>query len=149
VAPACAGRLTRAGSRWLCGSIDAPIIVSVPNEGALPGCDSLNLYQQLRRSAAWLPAPPEIGEGWHRHYTRDALMARAQNRLRFEREWVTGLGLAEFIHLPLLVGLRGLLGWTRLFSLAQYLYFGAYILEDMLSVPRLGYHLMVCARRRL
>ena len=128
-------------------ALDAPVILSVPNEGALASCDSLNLYQRLRRKLWWLPAPPEIGEGWHRHYTRDALMALAHNQLRFEREWVTGLGFAEFIHLPLLVGLRGLLRWSRLFTLAQYIYFGAYILEDMLPVPRFGYHLMVRARR--
>ena len=60
---------------------DAPIVVSVPNAGLLAGCDSLNLYQRLRQTFRWLPAPPEIGEGWHRHYTRTALMALAANRL--------------------------------------------------------------------
>ncbi|MGB8644303.1 MAG: class I SAM-dependent methyltransferase [Anaerolineae bacterium] len=129
--------------------LDAPVIVSTPHQGLLARIDSLNVYQTLRRRFPRLPAPPEIGEGWHRHYSTSGLLALAGDRLRLERQWQTGIGVAEVVHLPLLIFPRGLFQWMRLFNLFEYIYFTLYILEDLIPLPRLGYHLMIRARRTL
>lgn len=124
----------------------AAVVLSAPHRGALAVLDSLNVYQRVRRRMTFLPPPPEIGEGWHRHYSASDLMQLSKGRLRLERSWVTGLGGAELVHLPLLFIVRGWLGWRRAFEFLQYLYFSIYLFEDLFPVPRWGYHLMILAR---
>ncbi len=58
----------------------------------------------------------------------------------------TGLGLAEVLHLAVLLLCRGLLRSEGAYRALRYAYFGAYLLEDLLPTGRAGYHLHVRAR---
>jgi len=124
------------------------LVLSVPHTGLLRWWDSLNVY-------AWLSgddglSPPGVratGASFHRHYSVAALRGLLGPRFVVETNYESGLGLAEFVHLPLLLLCKKLLRAMWLYALLQYVYYGAYILEDAVPAPRIGYHLMVMARR--
>jgi SAM-dependent methyltransferase len=125
------------------------LLLSVPYRGPLAGLDSLNLYLALRRR--WEGLPPlepseESGAGWHRHFSLPEVAALLGPDLPIERVRRTGLGLAEVLHLALLLLCRGLLRWEGAYRVLRYAYFGAYLLEDLLPMGRAGYHLHVRAR---
>jgi hypothetical protein len=58
-----------------------------------------------------------------------------------ERVARTGLGLAELLHLALLILCRGVLRSEGAYDALRYLYYGAYLLEDLLPTGPAGYHL--------
>ncbi len=124
------------------------LVLSVPHTGLLRWWDSLNVY-------AWLSgedglAPPGVratGACFHRHYSVAALRGLLGPRFVIESSYESGLGLAEFVHLPLLLLCKKVLRAAWLYALLQYVYYGAYILEDAFPAPRAGYHLTVVARR--
>ncbi|GAC1339447.1 MAG: hypothetical protein NVSMB29_06770 [Candidatus Dormibacteria bacterium] len=126
------------------------LVASVPHRGLLAAADSLNLYARL------LPghAPPTDDPSWsarphHRHFSVDEFSRLLGPDFEIDTVRQTGLGLAELINLPLLLLTRALSARLRpAYSLLQYLYFGCYIAEDLVPAGRLGYHLMVRARRR-
>ncbi|HZU14006.1 MAG TPA: class I SAM-dependent methyltransferase [Chloroflexota bacterium] len=123
------------------------LVLSVPNRGALAGLDSLNVYARLLPWAR----PPTDDPSWpqspvHRHYDADRLAELLAPDFQMTERQYTGLGLAELIHLPLLLGLRPFL--PGIHAIAQYLYFGAYLAEDLIPAGSWGYHLMVGAERK-
>ena len=125
------------------------LILSAPHAGILGGVDSLNLYWLLFGNTG---PPPTDDPSWqlspvHRHYRLRDLELLLQPYFRIESMQYTGLGLAELLNAVLLVVVRRWLGAGRLYSVLQYLYFGAYILEDEVSIGRLSYHIMVKCRR--
>lgn len=135
-------RLLRPGGR---------LILSVPNLGWLAGLDSLNLYHRLLGPAA--PSPTD-DPSWsvatvHRHYSLADLEQLLGPRFRILGAQVTGLGIAEPINFILLLIFRALFRSSRLYDSLQYLYFGVYLLEDLIPTGSYGYHLMIEAERRL
>lgn len=133
-------RLLRPGGR---------LVLSVPNRGALEAMDSLNVYRR------WFGAdapPPTDDPSWsaslhHRHYDFSGLSALLMPAFRVSNIDYRGAGIAESINLVLLVLFKRLLPMTRLYRALQYLYFGAYLLEDELVTGSWGYHLMLTAER--
>ncbi|MFN2452209.1 MAG: class I SAM-dependent methyltransferase [Candidatus Dormibacteria bacterium] len=126
------------------------LVASVPHRGALAAADSLNVYARL------LPrrGPPTDDPSWplrphHRHFSLEEFAELLAPEFTIEAVHRTGLGLAELVNLPLLLLSRAISRRLRpVYALLQYLYFGTYILEDLLPAGRFGYHLMVRARRR-
>jgi len=126
------------------------LIVSVPHTGALRWADSLNVYAWLTgEDALAAPGTPASGRDHHRHYSIGALRLLFGDRFTDSYTHTSGLGLAEFVNLVLLLLCKRLLRAAPLYNVLQYLYFGLYIVEDLLPVPRAGYHLMVVMRRRI
>lgn len=125
------------------------LIVSVPSRGVFWWLDSLNLYASLFGTSG---PPPTVDPSWsryphHRHYTLSQLKAVLSPSFQIEAWHYSGIGLAELINLCLLIIVRRWLGWVRLYGLLQFVYFGAYIVEDEFSLGSASYHLMVRARR--
>jgi SAM-dependent methyltransferase len=125
------------------------LLVSVPHAGPLAGLDSLNRYAALRRRLPWLP-PLERGElsagGTHRHFSRGELAALLGPGFDVVRVRRTGLGLAELLHVVVLLLCRALLRSERAYFALRYLYYTAYLAEDLLPTGPAGYHLMLEAR---
>ncbi|HEX3604700.1 MAG TPA: class I SAM-dependent methyltransferase [Candidatus Dormibacteraeota bacterium] len=128
----------------------ATLVASVPHAGWLGGADSLNLYARLRPRAD----PPTDDPSWelrphHRHFTAAELRAVLGPAFEIDTVRTTGLGVAELLNLPLLLATRGISRRLRpLYAVLQYAYFGLYVLEDLLPMGLVGYHLTVRARRR-
>ena len=125
------------------------LIVSTPNDGLLRWLDSLNLYQRMFSGAN---APPTDDPSWplspvHRHYSNRELERLLCTDFVVESQQYTGIGVAELINLVLLIVLRRFLRLERVYSALQYVYFGAYILEDEMSIGPLSYHIMIKCRR--
>jgi SAM-dependent methyltransferase len=134
-------RLLRPGGR---------LILSVPNRGWLAPLDSLNVYQRVARGHF---PPPTDDPSWqqspvHRHYGEDDLARLLGPRFRILSSHYTGLGIAEPVNLVLLLLFRAVPGLRSLYNVLQYLYFGVYLLEDMIPTGPFGYHLMIEAERR-
>jgi SAM-dependent methyltransferase len=127
------------------------LVLSTPNRGSLASLDALNLYgrlhgpdQKLARMFALRGDPPR-----HRHYDARTLRSLlAAHGLVLAETRYSGVGLAELINLLLLVVLWWPTPLRPIYSVAQYLYYGAYIAEDALSLGQRSYHLMVRATRR-
>ncbi len=124
------------------------LVVSVPHTGLLRWADSLNVYAWLTgEDALTTPGTPAEGHDHHRHYSVEAMRLLFGERFSNSYVHTSGLGLAEFVNLALLLLCKRLLRATPLYNALQYLYFGLYIVEDLLPVPRAGYHLMVAMQR--
>jgi SAM-dependent methyltransferase len=134
------GRLVRPGGQ---------LILSIPNRGLLAPLDSLNLYQRLLGAEAPAPTddPSWPSVRYHRHYSLSDVERLLAPYFRITSSHISGLGLAELVNLPLLLTLRGVRPLNRWYDLAQYLYFGAYMVEDLIPAGPWGYHLMVSAER--
>lgn len=124
------------------------LVLSVPHRGALWKLDSLNLYARFVRLTRHGRFPPEIAAtGIHRHYSTRQLCAALGDRFEVTAIYRTGLGLAELVHLPLLLAFRWVVPLEPLYALLAYVYYAVYLLEDVVPLGRLGYHLMVVAQR--
>lgn len=125
------------------------LIVSVPNKGLLASLDSLNLYRRLLGDRALAPTddPSWRESPIHRHYDLTEVQRLLGPHFRILGAHYTGLGLAEVVNLILLLLLRAVPRLSKLYSAAQYLYFGVYLLEDMVPTGSYGYHLMIDAER--
>ena len=128
------------------------LVVSVPHRGLLSACDSNNVYTALRRryrSLAPLEPCEESASGRHRHFTLDEARALLgpgfANDLPARR---TGLGLAELLHLLLLVVFKGLLRWRGAYLALRHAYFAASLIEDLIPTGPLGYNPALRARDR-
>ena len=134
---------------WRVLSPGGTLLLSVPYLGPAARADSLNLYSALRdRFPFLLPLDPtEQGFPRHRHYSIADLRCLFADRFRVDRVARTGLGLAEPINLLVLLLCRGLLRSDAAYRVLRYLYYTAYLAEDLLSAGRWGYHLLVRARR--
>jgi SAM-dependent methyltransferase len=129
---------------------DGCLIVSVPHRGLLTALDSNNAYSWLH--ARWkssLPLEPceESANGEHRHFSLEDARAVIGPGFVVDRAARTGLGLAELLHLTLLVALKGLLRWRGLYLALRHIYFAIYLFEDLIPTGLLGYNLTVRARR--
>lgn len=134
------GRVLRPGGR---------LVLTLPNAGMLASIDSLNVYARWFSDDA---AAPTDDPSWpesphHRHYTVASLTEMLAPDFKVRRVGFTGLGFAEPINLFLLVLLRRLFPLPRAYRLLQYLYFGVYLLEDLLPAKSWGYHLTLLAER--
>jgi SAM-dependent methyltransferase len=129
---------------------DGALILSVPYAGLLAMLDSLNLYAALRERIPRLPPLHATERGFpsHRHYSIAELRSILESRFHLCRVMRTGLGLAEPLNLALMLLARGLLRSERLYRALRYLYFTAYLAEDLIPTGRFGYHLMLSARKR-
>ncbi|MGH2516061.1 MAG: class I SAM-dependent methyltransferase [Ktedonobacterales bacterium] len=125
------------------------LVLSVPHRGPLYWLDSLNLYARFVRATHHGRFPPEIAAtGIHRHYSVADLRALLGDRFELRLVTRTGIGLAELLNLPLLALFRWLLPLEPLYAGAAFLYYTAYLAEDVLPLGPLGYHVMVVATRR-
>lgn len=124
------------------------LVLSVPHRGLLSWLDSLNLYAALVRATHHGRFPPEIAAtGLHRHYSVAQIRALLGKTFELRRVTRTGLGLAELVNLPLLLLFRWLLPLDTLYQIAAFAYYTAYLIEDILPLGPLGYHLQIVATR--
>jgi hypothetical protein len=123
--------------------------VSVPHRGLLWRLDSLNLYARFTCLTRRGTVPPEIAAtGVHRHYSVAELRALLEPEFGVRRVERTGLGLAEPVHLAVLLLFRWLLPIEPAYRAAAYAYYAAYLAEDVVPMGPLGYHLLVVATHR-
>jgi SAM-dependent methyltransferase len=123
------------------------LVVSVPNKGLLAWLDALNVWDFY---AGGSHPPEEVilgGYPYHRHYGEADLRRLLGSRFAVRRVQRTGLGLVELINLALLALCKGLLRSQWLYDRLVYLYYGAYIVEDLLRCGPASYHLMMQAVR--
>ncbi len=127
---------------------DGLLVLSVPHAGLLRWADSLNVYAWLTGEDPLVPATTRARPGsYHRHYSVAALRRLLGDRFAVGYVHTSALGLAEFINLALLLLCKRLLRAGSLYAVLQYVYYGLYICEDVIPLPRGGYHLMIAARR--
>jgi SAM-dependent methyltransferase len=125
------------------------LILSVPHRGLLSWLDSLNVYARLVRTTHHGLFPQEIAQtGMHRHYSVDQLRILLGPAFTLERVCCTGLGIAELVNLPLLVFCRYFFSWEGLYQILQYVYFLVYLLEDLIPLGRIGYHVMIVVKKQ-
>lgn len=124
------------------------LVLSVPNRGPLARLDSLNLYAGIVRRTRHGRFPPEIAAtGVHRHYSVAQVRELLGDDFEVRRVARTGLGVAEVVHLPVLLLFRWLLPLELVYQLAAFAYYTVYLAEDVVQLGPLGYHLMVVATR--
>lgn len=136
-----AGRVLRPGG---------VLIVSVPHRGLLAPLDSFNVYPALRhRWPSWPPLEPaeESATGVHRHFTVNEAADLLGADFTIERVARTGIGLAEILHLGILVTFKALLRAPTIYRALLPLHLLVYLLDDLVPAGRLGYHLTLRARR--
>jgi SAM-dependent methyltransferase len=124
------------------------LVVSVPHQGALRRLDALNTYTSLRRHRpSWPPleAPTQSGSGVHRHFAAAELTELLGPGFTVDRLVRTGTGMPELVQLARLV-IRARREAPRLCALLGWLYLFAYLVDDVLPLGPLGYHLTVRAR---
>lgn len=125
------------------------LILSVPHRGLLSQLDSLNFYAAFVRTTRHGLFPPEIAAtGVHRHYSVTHLRALLGDAFEVRRVTRTSLGLAELANLPLLLLFRWLLPLDALYQIAAFAYYTIYLIEDILPLGPLAYHLQIVATRR-
>lgn len=125
------------------------LVLSVPHRGLLGGLDSLNLYAAFVRATHHGLFPPEIAAtGRHRHYSVAQIRDLLGDAFSIERTVRTGLGIAEPVNLVLLLLFRWLLPLDPVYQVVAFAYYTLYLVEDMVPLGRLGYHLLVVATRR-
>jgi len=124
------------------------LVLSVPHRGLLAPLDSLNAYPALqRRFRSWQPVEPadETGPDGHLHFSVAEIRDLLGSDFTLERTARTGLGLAELVHLGLLVTFRGLLNWRGAYRAFLPVHFLVYLVDDLVPAGPLGYHLTVRA----
>ena len=124
------------------------LIVSVPHRGLLARLDSLNVYPALRRRwPSWPPleAAEHSASDTHRHFGADELRDLLGPRFAVDRVARSGLGLAELFHLAILVLVKALLGWPRVYRALMGVHLLAYLIDDAIPAGRLGYYVTVRA----
>lgn len=124
------------------------LVLTVPQSGLLAGLDSLNLFGRLVHATRRGRFPPEIAAaGCHRHYAVDDLRALVRDAFTLVRVRRTELGVAELVHLPMLVLFRWLIRVEPLYAAAAFAYYTVYLVEYVVSLGPAGYHLLLVARR--
>src|SRR5207247_5344335 len=93
--------------------------------------DSLNLYAQLVRLTYHGLFPQEIAQtGVHRHYSTSQIYTLLGSELRVHYVSCTGLGLAEWVNLPLFVVCRYILFWEGAYQILPIIFLPVYPLEE-------------------
>jgi SAM-dependent methyltransferase len=124
------------------------LVASTPHRGALRRLDALNTYTALRRRRpSWPPLEDatQSGSGEHRHFSPAELDELLRPRFSVGRLTRTGTGLPELIQIVRLV-IRATRRAPRTCAFLAWLYLFAYLLDDVLPLGPLGYHLTVRAR---
>jgi SAM-dependent methyltransferase len=127
------------------------IVLSVPHRGPLGFLDALNIYPALRRRfPTWAPLEPADATGpeGHRHFSVDDVRDLLRGDFEIDRVARTGLGLAEVVHLGLLVAFKGLFRRRAVYRALLPLHFALYLLDDLVPTGRWGYYLTVRASSR-
>lgn len=125
------------------------LVLSVPHRGPFAPIDSLNIYAGIVRRTGHGRFPPEIAAtGVHRHYSIGDVRGLLGDDFQMRRVVRTGLGIAELVNLPLLLLFRWLLPLEPMYQLLAFAYYTMYLVEDLLPLGPLGYHMMVVATRR-
>lgn len=125
------------------------LILSVPHRGLLSACDSNNVYTAIRRQfPRFAPLEPceESASGRHHHFTIDEARALLGPTFVIDRSARNALGLAELLHLALLVVFKGLLRRRGAYLALRHAYFAASLVEDLIPAGPLGYNLTLRAR---
>jgi len=124
------------------------LIVTVPHRGLFRRLDALNVYGALlSRRPHWPPleAATESGGHEHRHFAVDDLEQLLAPEFSVDSVARTGLGLAELVYLAVLL-LRGPLRAPGVARRLLPLHLIVYLIEDLVELGPLGYHLAVRAR---
>lgn len=125
------------------------LVISVPHRGWLERLDSLNVYPALRRRHPnWPPldAADEVDGARHRHYSFDDLRDLLGDRFRIDRVARTGFGVAEIVHLAILLLARVTLRSDRLYHALLGLHFFAYLADDLVPTGKAAYYITIRAR---
>jgi SAM-dependent methyltransferase len=126
------------------------LVLTTPHKGLLASLDSLNVYPALcRRFPQWLPLDEADGaaSGQHMHFSVDELRALLEPEFTVEDVALTGLGLAELVHLFGLIVGKGLLKSSALYHAIFPLHFGVYLLDDLVPFGKASFYVSVKARR--
>lgn len=134
------------------GRVLAPgglLMVSVPHRGRFAEWDSLNRYARWRRRLPWLPSLDETEESAveHRHFSPSELADMARGVFSFRFVGTSGIGWPELLNEALLLVCLVVLRSPWLYRRLRYVYFTAYLLDDLLSIGPGGYHLFAIAER--
>jgi SAM-dependent methyltransferase len=124
------------------------LVLSVPHHGLLQPLDSLNVYPRIRRPS-WPPLDPADDcddAGGHQHFTLRELEHLLGPGFTIDRVARTGLGLAEVVHLAVLVGVRAILRSERAYRALLLVHLLVYVLDDLLPLGAASYYLTVRAR---
>ena len=125
------------------------LVLSVPHQGVLAPLDANNVYTALRRRwPSWpeLEATDRSATDLHRHFSLKEVHELLGGRFRVDRVARTGLGIAEVIHLFILLVFRAWLPWRGAYLVLRQLHFVTYLLEDFVQTGKFGYHLTLRAR---
>jgi SAM-dependent methyltransferase len=125
------------------------LVISVPHKGPMTRLDPNNVYEALqRRWPSWPPldAYDESASGTHRHFTVAEVRWLLGPGFIVDRVARTGIGLSEVLHLSIRVVFNALLRWRGAYRTLLPVHFVAYLLEDMIPMGPLGYHLTLRAR---
>lgn len=129
---------------------DGTLIVRVPYRGMLAWLDPANAYRYVSDATRRGPNPPETqGIGWRRHYGRRELVGLLEGAgLSAVNVSGTGLGISAAVDLFLMLLLRWLFPWERLYQATRSLTARLARLEGRLAVGPCGYWLSIQAERR-
>lgn len=125
------------------------LVLSVPNRGLLQHWDSLNRYNELRRHRPTLPPLDETEQSAieHRHFTPRDIGDLVGESFVIQQVTYSGVGWPELVNLLLLTVCLGLARSSRLYRWLRYIYFTAYLVDDLFSIGSGSYHLMLTAQR--
>ncbi len=126
------------------------LIVRVPYRGVLAWLDPANAYRYISDATRRGPNPPETrGIGWRRHYGRRELVGLIEEVGFAPRQVLgTGIGFSAAIDLLLMLLLRWLLPWERLYRATGPMIARLERAEARLAVGPVGYWLSIRAHRR-
>lgn len=126
------------------------LIVRVPYRGALAWLDPANAYRYLSDATRRGPNPPETrGIGWRRHYGGRELVGLLEAAGFAPCQVLgTGFGFSAAIDLLLMLLLRWLLPWERLYRATRPAVARLARAEARLAVGPFGYWLSIRAQRR-
>jgi SAM-dependent methyltransferase len=125
------------------------LIVSLPHKGLLEPLDSLNVYPALRRRfPSWPPleSADAADSGRHQHYSEQELRDLLGENFAVDKVALTGIGLAELMHLTLLLTCKVALRSPKLYRGLLFFHLLTYILDDLIPAGRFSYYLTVQAR---
>lgn len=126
------------------------LLISVPHAGLFAALDANNIYSGFRRR--WRSLPPlepydAADSGHHRHFALDELRQLLGPGYAVDRVAYTGVGVAELLHLVVLLLFRIVFYWHAGYVALRFLlHFNTYLVEDCLPCGTLAYHLTVRAR---
>jgi SAM-dependent methyltransferase len=125
------------------------LLLTMPHQGLLAALDANNRYTSLRRRRPSLPPLEPYDDsttGQHRHFRLDEVRSALGAGFVVDRVARTGLGVAELLHLPVLIAFKALLRWQGAYLTLRSLHFYSYLVEDFLPAGPFGYHLTILAR---